>query len=221
MHHTLDIMKIKSFKGGYDDNFSYLIWDETTLDGAIIDPSVSPELIFDFITLNNIRLSKIFITHTHMDHIVYLDDFLDRYPSLSIYAYLNTRQKFEGNFIGINHNDQISLGNSIFTVLYTPGHYDDCICYWNSQDGIIFTGDTVFVGRSGRTIISYSRISQLFDSIYNIILQLPKETIIYPGHDYGPSPTITISDNIKLSLFFSAQSKQEFISIMKDFELNR
>ena len=75
LHLILDIMKIKSFKGGYDYNFSYLIWDEITLEGAIIDPAVQPDTVFDFISNNNIQLSKILITHTHHDHIVYLNDF--------------------------------------------------------------------------------------------------------------------------------------------------
>ena len=221
MHHTLDIMKIKSFKGGYDDNFCYLVWDDITLEGALVDPSVSPDQIFHFINKNNIQLSKVLITHTHYDHVYYLSDIIRVIPNIEIYAYINTRYSFKNNFIGVNHNDKIRIGAKSLDVLYTPGHYDDSICFFDSISKIIFTGDTIFVGRSGRTINKHSNTSVLYKSIYNIILPLPLDTIIYPGHDYGPQQTISISDNIKSSSFFSCKNEQEFISVMEKFELSR
>ena len=214
-------MKVKSFKGGFDNNFCYLIWCEDTMQAAIIDPSIEPLDIFKFIEQSNIVLSKILITHTHYDHICCLSDFLPKYPDTKIYAYAKTRQSFNNNFLGINHNDTISVGASVLNVLYTPGHYDDCLCYWNMKDKMLFTGDTVFVGRAGRTINQYSNISNLYKSIYNIILKLPGDTVIYPGHDYGDKPQITITDNIKSSSFFSSKSEEEFITVMNRFEKNR
>ena len=64
-------------------------------------------------------------------------------------------------------------------------------------------------------------ISKLYDSIYNIILKLHKNTIIYPGHDYGHVPKISLAENINLSPFFSCISEEEFIDTMKRFEKNR
>ena len=77
-------MKIKSFKGGFDDNFCYLVWCKKTNQAVIIDPSVEPLEIFEFIESHNIIVSKIFITHTHHDHICYLSDFIYKYPNISI-----------------------------------------------------------------------------------------------------------------------------------------
>ena len=221
MHLISGIMKIKTFKGGYDGNFCYLVWCEETLEGAIVDPSVDPLNIISFINENNILLSKILITHTHYDHISYLSKFIDKYPNIRIYGYKNTRKDLGKNFHGVCHNDYIYIGRILLSTLYTPGHYDDCLCYLGNTENIIFTGDTMFVGRSGRTINSYSNIKELYNSIYEIILKLPMETIIYPGHDYGYSPIINIADNIKLSSFFSCKSEDEFIDVMEEFELNR
>ena len=221
MHHTLDIMKLKTFKGGFDKNFCYLIWCGDTMEGAVIDPSVEPVEIFEFIESHDIIISKILITHTHYDHISHLDDFIYKYPNISIYGYANTRKTFSSDFIGTDHNDIISVGSIMLTALYTPGHYDDCLCYWNIKEKFLFTGDTVFVGRPGRTINAYSDISELYKSIYNIILKLPLDTIIYPGHDYGHIPNILLCDNITLSSFFSCQSEKEFIHVMDNFENNR
>ena len=79
----------------------------------------------------------------------------------------------------------------------------------------------MFVGRSGRTISKKSDIKQLYHSIYNIILSLPLNTQIYPGHHYGYKKSILLSDNIKCSKFFSTKSLHEFIKVMKNFELYR
>ena len=66
---------IKTFQGGYDKNFSYLIWCNKTLHASIIDPAVEIELIIKTIKKNNLLLKKILVTHTHADHIYYLNDF--------------------------------------------------------------------------------------------------------------------------------------------------
>ena len=105
--------------------------------------------------------------------------------------------------------------------LFTPGHYFDSICYWVKNENMLFTGDTMFVGRTGRTISGGSNISDLFNSIYNILLKLPPKTIIYPGHHYGFSKTISINDNIKLSKIFQCNSLKEFKLVMKNYENNR
>ena len=213
-------MKIKSFLGGYDKNFSYLIWCKETRIAAIVDPAVKINPIIDFISKNNLILNKILITHTHNDHIFYLNDWIKLYPNINLFGYnlkLNKKVKIHNLF----HNDIIVIGQELITTLYTPGHYDDSICFWNQKNNIIFTGDTMFVGRTGRTVSNRSNIDDLYDSIYQIILQLPKQTIVYPGHHYGFKKNISIEENIKNFDFFSCSTKLEFIEVMKKFEDNR
>lgn len=213
-------MKIKSFLGGYDKNFSYLIWCKDTRIAAIVDPAVKINPIIDFISENNLILNKILITHTHNDHIFYLNDWIKLYPKINLFGYnlkLNKKVKIHNLF----HNDIIVIGQELITTLYTPGHYDDSICFWNQKNNIIFTGDTMFVGRTGRTVSNRSNIDDLYDSIYQIILQLPKQTIVYPGHHYGFKKNISIEENIKNFDFFSCSTKLEFIEVMKKFEDNR
>ena len=89
-------MKIKSFQGGYDKNISYLIWCEKTKLAAIIDPATEINPILEFIESNQLIITKILITHTHHDHIAYLDDFLNLYPNLLVYSYCEP--------INLNHN---------------------------------------------------------------------------------------------------------------------
>ncbi len=79
----------------------------------------------------------------------------------------------------------------------------------------------MFIGRTGRTIHEGSNINDLYDSIYNILLKLPLETIIFSGHNYGKLKFDTIGNNIKKSDFFSCKNFQEFSLIMDNYEKSR
>ena len=129
-------------------------------------------------------------------------------------------KRFEYNITKLIDCEIIALGNELIICLYTPGHYSDSVCYWNQKHKTIFTGDTIFVGRTGRTINSRSNILDLYDSVYNKVLKLPHDTMIFPGHNYGFSKTISIKDNILYSDFFSCKSIQEFEYVMRKFESN-
>jgi glyoxylase-like metal-dependent hydrolase (beta-lactamase superfamily II) len=122
-------------------------------------------------------------------------------------------------FQTLTHNQRFRLGKLSFTALHTPGHYYDSITY--QLESVLFTGDTLFVGRTGRVISARSNIEKLYDSIYNIILTLPKNIRIYPGHDYGDKPTISLKDNIVSSSLLQASDLKDFKARMLDYENNR
>ena len=214
-------MNIKSFQGGYDKNLSYLVWCENTKFAAIVDPSVSSNEIFEHIEKLDLTLIKIFVTHTHFDHIQYLEEFLLKFPNIEIYCHEGSTRLFsQHNIHGLVNNETIFLGEIILITMHTPGHYHDCICFWLKDQNMLFTGDTMFVGRPGRVKSQTSNIKDLYHSIYNEIFSLPEKTIILPGHNYGYSPSITIKDNKKISNFFSCLSLEEFKEEMRKFESN-
>jgi glyoxylase-like metal-dependent hydrolase (beta-lactamase superfamily II) len=213
-------MNIKCFQGGFDKNFSYLIWCNKTKLAAIVDPAVEINQIVESINKNNLNLIKIFITHTHHDHISYLEDFKYLFSNVEVLCSKKTsKQVF--NFSGLSNNEVVALGEEVIICLDTPGHYYDSMCFWDKKNKSIFTGDTIFVGRTGRTISLKSNIKDLYNSVYNIILNLPRETIIYPGHHYGHVPFITIQENITLFDFFSCNNFNKFCLVMENFEKNR
>jgi|TARA_B110000467_G_C18250763_1_gene440287 glyoxylase-like metal-dependent hydrolase (beta-lactamase superfamily II) len=212
-------MNVHSFQGGFDKNLSYLVWCNKTKIAAIIDPSVEINPIIELIQENNLFLNKIFITHTHHDHFAFLDDFKYLYPSIEVYCSKESNKQF--NHRGLSNNEISTIGEELLVSLHTPGHYYDSLCFWNESSQQLFTGDTMFVGRSGRTISKKSDIKQLYHSIYNIILSLPLNTQIYPGHHYGYKKSVSLNDNIKCSKFFDTKSLSEFIKVMENFELYR
>ncbi|MAJ43369.1 MAG: hypothetical protein CMF96_01310 [Candidatus Marinimicrobia bacterium] len=132
-------MKVKPFQGGYDKNFSYVLWCQESLRAAVIDPSVEPLKIFEFIEENNLVLEKILITHTHYDHIAYLDDFIFKFPNIRVFGYKMPVKKLNSNYIKLSNNQIFNIGNNIITAIFTPGHYPDCMCYWNLDEGFIFS----------------------------------------------------------------------------------
>ena len=214
-------MKIKSIQGGFDKNCSYLIWCESTKIAGIIDASVNITEIYAYVEMYDLIMEKIFITHTHFDHINFLDDIFYQFPHVQVCGFEYPEDKLGNNYRKLKHHEIIPLGSEILTALHTPGHYPDSLCFWNKKENCIFTGDTMFVGRTGRTIGAKSNISDLYISIYNHLLKLPEKTIIYPGHHYGYTPSITLKKNISISPLLQCNSEEEFIRIMTDYEKNR
>jgi glyoxylase-like metal-dependent hydrolase (beta-lactamase superfamily II) len=90
----------------------------------------------------------------------------------------------------IEHDDTLQLGRIIFEVLVTPGHTPGGLCLY--AEGQLFTGDTLFVGDSGRTDLPGGHRPTLGSSIRRL-MQLPDDTVVWPGHNYGPTPTSTLA----------------------------
>tara|TARA_B110000495_G_scaffold74773_1_gene64024 strand:+ start:815 stop:1516 length:702 start_codon:yes stop_codon:yes gene_type:complete len=222
LKNILNIMQVRHFIGGYDNNLSYVIWCEKTNSAAIIDPSVEPDEILKFIKKKSLILEKIIITHSHFDHIKYLKELIKiNRKNINIYISDQTNHKDLLTKNLVSHNQTINIGNQKIHCLYTPGHLNDSVSYWLPENKIIFTGDTMFIGRTGRVTSNKSNISDLYKSIYNILLKLPSETIICSGHDYGKKLFATIEYNIKNSPFFSCKSLNEFKIVMNNYEKNR
>ena len=209
---------IRSFKGGYDDNLTYLASCMRTGNQFLVDASVPLSQIDNF--LNKRGLIALFVTHTHGDHIAFLEEYLDAFPNLVVMVYKESESEIKCDYIKpVKEGDMITVGQLSVEVFYTPGHYNDSVCYF--LDGVLFTGDTLFIGRTGRTISKGSDIKKLYKSIYNTILELPHTTIIYPGHDYGPKMSMTIKENISISPLLQAKDEDEFIKRIAEYEANR
>ena len=208
---------IRSFIGGYDKNFTYFITCMQTGVHIIVDTAIELDQIKPFIRSDP---AAILVTHTHGDHIAYLDEYIQAFPGIVIVGHPESENKLDiERFKPVKNNSGFSVGRLKFQAIHTPGHYFDSVCY--VLENVIFTGDTLFVGRTGRTISAQSDIIDLYDSVYNKILLLPLQTRIYPGHDYGPEPTITIEKNIAISPLLQAENEQDFILRMDTFERTR
>ena len=206
---------IRSFSGGFDKNLTYLVTCMRTSNQFLVDASVPLKKISPFV--NRRGLITLFITHTHRDHCAFIDEYVDAFPNLVTIVFKDSQDKIKCNYIKpVNNGDIVSVGQLNLEIIHTPGHYPDSICYL--LDDVLFTGDTLFVGRTGRTIDKKSDTRDLYRSVYNKILTLPDKTTIYPGHDYGPRSSITIKENIKISPLLQAVDEDDFVFRMKEYE---
>ena len=208
---------IRSFLGGFDKNFTYLVTCSRTGTQAIVDAAIDTNEINRFLRNDPVA---ILITHGHSDHIAYLDNYVKEYPGATILAHPDSKLK-EGypNFKKVDDNQEFIIGEMRFKCFHTPGHYFDSICYHISP--VLFTGDTMFVGRTGRIKGKNSNIEDLYDSVYNKILKMPGSIKIFPGHDYGKKPNITLEENILNSPLLSAKNLDDFKKRMNDYEKDR
>ena len=208
---------VRSFIGGYDKNLAYIITCMQTGIHIIVDAAIKLERLKPFIRSEPVAL---LITHTHGDHIAFLDDYTQAFANIVIVGHPESQAILDvDGFKPIENDSRFSVGRLKLRAIHTPGHYFVSVCY--TLENVIFTGDTLFVGRTGRTISTRSNINDLYDSVYNKIIPLPPQTRIYPGHDYGPEPSITVEKNIEISPLLQAKNEEDFISRMEQYERTR
>jgi glyoxylase-like metal-dependent hydrolase (beta-lactamase superfamily II) len=182
-------MIIKQIEIGFMDNFSYLVGCKKSRQALVIDPGGDAASIVAAAEKEQLKITMIVNTHGHGDHtagnaplkaladapvlIHQLD--ADRYPIADRI---------------LTHNDtRLQLGELVFDIIHTPGHTPGGICLY--AQGNLFTGDTLFVGDSGRTDLDGGHRPTLGASIRRL-MALPDDTVVWPGHDYGPCPSSTI-----------------------------
>ncbi len=183
---------------GHTETNCYLLGCAKTKEAVIIDPGADALKIKQIIGQNQLLPKYIINTHGHADHMGANKDF-----DLPIYIhkldadFLISPKKNLSVFFGawikspkatrlLEEGDKLNIGDITLDVLHTPGHTPGGICL--KMDSVIFTGDTLFCGGVGRTDFDYASEEELFKSIKEKLLVLPKDTVIYPGH--GPSSTI-------------------------------
>ncbi len=214
-------LQVATFEGGYDRNFCYLVWCPDTRIAALVDAATPTGPIQEAIQEKSLSLKYMLLTHTHGDHLTYLEEWLALEPQLEIVGHHRPVRGDLPNYRGLPDGAAIKLGRHRLVLLETPGHFPDCVCWHHEEGDLLFSGDTVFVNRTGRTIGPLSNTRQLCHSVYNRIMTLPRETIVYPGHNYGPIPSITLGELKASSDLFSCASAAQFEEVMARFERSR
>jgi glyoxylase-like metal-dependent hydrolase (beta-lactamase superfamily II) len=114
--------------------------------------------------------------------------------------------------VAVSDGDKIKFGNSELTILHTPGHSKDSMCLVG--DGKIFSGDTLFVGTCGRVDLPGGDARELYHSLVDVLRKLDDNLIMYPGHNYGSTPTATLGNQKKTNSVMQPRTEQEFLQIM-------
>ena len=161
------------------DNYSYLIIDETNKNACVVDPGESIPII-NFVENNNIKLKYILNTHHHYDHIGGNLELKEKYGS-KIVAFKDDKSRIPEIDVLVQNNQIWKADNFEAKIYHTPGHTSGHIAFYFFNEKKIFTGDTLFSLGCGR--IFEGTYKEMFNSL-NKIKKLPKETKIYCGHEY-------------------------------------
>lgn len=203
-------MKLQPFQFNAFGELTYLVWDETTLEGAIVDPGMSTkreqQLLDSFIDEHEITLKYLLYTHLHIDHTLGHDHIVEAYRlesrAGSADAPLGHGRAQQAEMfrltiptpselkidIPIKDGDILPLGKETLQVISVPGHSPGSVAYYCKESGFVLTGDALFNGSIGRTDLPGGNHRLLIESIRTQLLTLPTKTIVFPGH--GPSTTI-------------------------------
>ncbi|MDH3204250.1 MAG: MBL fold metallo-hydrolase [Nitrosopumilus sp.] len=201
-------MKVYQIQVGNMQNFSYIVEDENTSEAIVIDPSwdlIELELI---IKKNNLKIKYIVNTHHHFDHTLG-NQAMTESTKAPIIQHEYSELKHD---ITVKDGDVIEFGNSKLNVLHTPGHSKDSICLIG--DGKIFSGDTLFVGNTGRVDLPGGSAKELYHSLFDVLYPLDDGLVLYSGHNYGHSEVSTIGQEKITNLVMQKRTEQQFVEMM-------
>lgn len=190
------------------ENFVYLIGSKSTREVAIIDPAWDINGLLNHIQKRDLKLSAVLVTHYHPDHVGggmgghSIEGLAELLEKESVKTYVNKLEadglkKVTGlsdiDMNAVDTGDHLKIGNNDIEFLHTPGHTPGSQCFKVNNN--LISGDTLFVQGCGRVDLPGSNSEDMFHSLRKLS-KLPDETVIYPGHNYGPKESETM-DKVK------------------------
>jgi glyoxylase-like metal-dependent hydrolase (beta-lactamase superfamily II) len=192
---------------GYHSVFAYLIGDPESGEAVVVDPADDVIELIELARRNDLRIQSIVNTHGHVDHImgnaemkentgariiIHAEeaDYLEKIGDFWLRMF-NARKSPPADEV-TEDGASIWVGSHEWQVLHTPGHTPGGICLYNAAQSMCLTGDTLFVGSVGRIDGPKASGAQLLNSIRTKLLVLPDDTTIFPGHNYGITPSSSI-----------------------------
>jgi glyoxylase-like metal-dependent hydrolase (beta-lactamase superfamily II) len=197
--------------------YTYLIASAKGREALIIDPVL--ENIEQYIKLLNeldLKLVKVIDTHIHADHITAASKLKNKTNCTTIMGEHTPSNAVE---IKVKDNEIIYVDKLEIKVIYTPGHTKDSYSFL--MDDYLFSGDTLLINGTGRTDFQGGNSEDSYNSIFNRLLKLPEETLLYPAHDYNDQKVSTIGKEKKFNPRLQVNSVNEYIDIMNNLNLSK
>ena len=195
--------------------FSYLIASKKGREALIIDPVL--ENVDQYLALLkklDLRLVKVIDTHIHADHITGASHLNKKTDCCII---MGEHTPAESVQIKIKDDEIIKIDELKMKAIYTPGHTSDSYSFL--MNNLLFSGDTLLINGTGRTDFQNGNAKDGYHSIFNKLLKLPEETILYPGHDYNGKKMSTIGDEKKFNPRLQVNCEYEYEEIMNNLNL--
>ena len=208
------------FKQVFDkksSTYTYIIASSEGREALIIDPVL--ENVGDYIKLLdelNLKLVKVIDTHIHADHVTGASKLRDKTQCVTIMGEHTPTDAVE---LKVKDEEIITLDHLKIKALYTPGHTSDSFSFL--MDNCLFSGDTLLINGTGRTDFQNGSSKDAYNSLFNKLLKLPDETLLYPAHDYKGETVSTIGREKRNNPRLQVNNVEEYIEIMNNLNLKK
>ena len=195
--------------------YSYLIASRRGAEALIIDPVL--EKVDRYLQLMNeldLRLVKAVDTHLHADHVTGLGALRDRTRCVTV---MGEHTKADVVSLRLADGDKLDIEGVSLNCIYTPGHTDDSYSF--TMDDRVFTGDTLLIRGTGRTDFQNGDARAQYDSIFNRLLKLRDDMLVYPAHDYKGDTVSTIGEERRSNPRLQVKSVDEYVELMNNLKL--
>ena len=197
--------------------YTYLIASAKGREALIIDPVI--ENVNQYVQLLkelDLNLVKVIDTHIHADHVTGASKLKDITKCTTIMGDHTPADTVE---IKVKDDEYIDLDNLKIRAMYTPGHTSDSYSFL--MDNYLFSGDTLLINGTGRTDFQNGNAKDSYNSIFNKLLKLPEETLLYPAHDYKGEKVSSIGKEKKNNPRLQVDSVEQYIEIMNNLDLKK
>ncbi|HVR28317.1 MAG TPA: MBL fold metallo-hydrolase [Thermoanaerobaculia bacterium] len=208
-------------------NFMYLIGDPATREALIVDPAWDVGGLLEIAERDGFQIKGALVTHYHPDHVggdmfgMHIEGLATLLERMGVPIWVNKHEAdglrrvtgvSESDLRKVDDGDTVALGNREIRFLHTPGHTPGSQCFL--IEGALVAGDTLFVQGCGRVDLPGSDPEAMYHSLTGKLAKLPPETVLYPGHHYGPTPTSTIADELRRNFYLRMGSLEEWRRLM-------
>src|SRR5262252_3938802 len=195
--------------------YSYLLASRAGGEAMILDPVLEKaDRYCQLLRELDLKLVKAVDTHLHADHVTALGEFSDRTHCITI---MGEQSKADVVSMRVADGDKVTIEGLTLDVMYTPGHTDDSYSYLMGDR--VFTGDTLLIRGTGRTDFQNGSSRAQYESIFNRLLKLPDETLVYPAHDYKGETVSTIREEKAFNPRLQVKSIDDYVALMNNLNL--
>ena len=195
--------------------YTYLIASAKGREAIIIDPVL--ENVKSYINLLNeldLKLVKVIDTHIHADHITGATELK---KSTNCSTIMGEHTPADAVEIKVKDDEIIKIDQIEIRAMYTPGHTSDSYSFLMNNH--LFSGDTLLINGTGRTDFQNGNSKDAYNSIFNRLLKLPEDTLLYPGHDYNGNEFSTIGIERKFNPRLQVKNVDEYVELMSNLNL--
>ncbi len=197
--------------------YTYLIASAKGREALIIDPvEENVDEYVNYLKELDLKLVKVIDTHIHADHVTGASKLKNNTNCSTV---MGENSPAETVDIRLKDEETIEIDQLKIKALYTPGHTSDSYSFL--MNNYLFSGDTLLINGTGRTDFQNGSSKDAYNSLFNKLLKLPEETILYPGHDYNGKKFSTIGNEKKFNPRLQVDSVDQYIEIMSNLKLSK